>query len=133
MPYQTLKLLGNFGLDVEIEFSEIVHQYGGGVVDILSTGHSDGQLFYRLVYSALPDAQGQFVLDDESMTNKAKATYFWDFFVNRKKGDPFFYVKDPRTGANVLVRFVERRLSFNLFSLKLFSSRIYLAQVRVRP
>ena len=133
MPYQTLQLNGDFGLDVEIEFSEIVQDYGGGFVDILRTGHTDGQNFYRLVYNVLPDSQGQHVTDPEDMVDKPKATYLWDFYVKRKQGDPFFYVKDPRTGLDVLVRFVDRRLSFNLFGVKLFSSRIFLAQVRPRP
>lgn len=130
MPTQTLKLTGDFDLQVEIEFEEIVRNYGSGFDTTLTTGHSDGQLHFKLTYKVLSGSQGQKIHDDESGTDKAPADYVWDFFVARKKDKQPFYILNPRTGTNVLCKFSERRLSFTLFAIKLFSTGISLHQFR---
>ena len=128
--YQTLKLTGDFDLQVEIEFEEIQRYYGSGYDTTVRTGHSAGVLHFKLVYKVLSGSQGQKIHDDESGTDKAPADYVWDAFVNRKADGQPFYIKNPRTGTDVLVKFTDRRLSFTLFAVKLFSSGITLRQFR---
>ena len=130
MPTQTLQIIGNFSPEIEIEFAEIVRDYGDGYDSTVRVGHSDGQLHFRLVYNVLPGAQGQSILDPETSTNKSQADYLWDFFVKRKQDGEPFLVKNPRTEANVLVKFAESRLSYTLFAVKLFSTGIRLKQYR---
>lgn len=130
MPTQTLQIIGNFSPEIEIEFEEIRRDFGSGYDANLRVGHTDGQLRFRLVYNVLPGAQGQTILDPETSTNKTQADYLWDFFVKRKQDGQPFYVKNPRTDANVLVKFSESNLTYTKFAVKLFSTGIRLHQYR---
>lgn len=130
MPTQELLLTGDFDLQVEIEFAEIPRNYGSGHETVLRGGHSDGNLGYKLVYKTLSNSGGQAITDPEDSTAKAPARYVWEFFVRRKQDQAAFNVKDPRTGTDVLVKFAERKLSYTLFAVRLFSSGISLKQYR---
>ena len=72
--YQTLKLTGDFDLQVEIEFEEIQRYYGSGYDTTVRTGHSAGVRcdwsFKRRVVSCpgslLPDKAPDTAADDIS-------------------------------------------------------------------
>jgi len=130
MPLQRLKILGQFDLECAIEFAELERDYGDGYDSTVRVGHSEGLKTYRLVYKALPQTQGQSILDDETMTQKKQADYLWDFFVKRKQDGEAFIIKDPRTETDIDVKFAERRLSYQMFALKLYSTGIALREWR---
>lgn len=130
MPTWELLLTGDFDLVEEIEFGEIERNYGKSYSTILRTGHSDGDLSFKLTYKTLSNSGGQAITDPEDSTAKAPARYVWEFFVRRKQDGAAFNVKDPRTGSLVLVKFAERKLSYTLFAVRLFSSGISLKQFR---
>lgn len=130
MPTQELLLTGDFDIQVEIEFGEIERNYGKSYSTVLRTGHTDGDLGFKLVYKTLANSSGQAITDPEDSIAKAPARYVWEFFVRRKQDGAAFNVKDPRTGNLVLCKFAERKLSYTLFAVRLFSSGISLKQFR---
>lgn len=130
MPTQELLLTGGFGIEVAIEFGEIERNYGKSYSTVLRTGHTDGDLSFKLTYDILANSGGQAITDPEDSIAKAPARYVWEFFVRRKQDGAAFNVKDPRTGNLVLVKFAEKKLSYTLFAVRLFSSGITLKQFR---
>lgn len=131
MPTPELKITGGFSPDVEIGFAEIIRNYGDGYDTTVRTGHSQGQLRYRLVFPTLASSAGQTIVDDEDGgTAKPTAIYLWDFFVRRKQDGAPFYIKDPLTESLVLVKFSDRKMSFSKFAVRLFTTGINLHQYR---
>lgn len=130
MPTQELQITGDFDLQVEIEFGEVERNYGKSYSTVLRTGHTDGDLSFKLVYKTLSNSGGQAITDPEDSIAKAPARYLWEFFVRRKQDGEPFNVKNPRTGALVLVKFAEKKLSYTLFAVRLFSTGLSLKQFR---
>lgn len=129
MPTQTFQVPSQLQLEVAIEFAEIVRDYGDGYDDNVLVGHSDGQLFYRLVWNSLPDRTTHTVTDEDAAT-VTWADYIWQFFINRKQDGEAFNITDPRSGSTVLVKFVERRLTYNMIHTSVFTTGILLRQHR---
>lgn len=128
---QTLQVLGSYGMELDIEFAEIVRDFGDGYDDNVLVGNSSGEKFYRLVLEFLPDGTDQLsVVDPEDSLTKSYADYIWDFFVRRKQDGEAFNITDPRDGATVLVKFAESRLSYQFLTYKLFGSGLLLRQHR---
>jgi len=131
MPTQTLQILGSYGIDVEIEYAEIQRDFGDGYDANELVGNTAGELFYRLTYDYLPQTTVDFVLDPENANAVTSyADYLWLFFTRRKVDGAAFNITDPKSGATVLVKFVDRRLSLKLINYKLFTSGLLLRQHR---
>lgn len=130
MPIYELQITGDFDLVEEIEFAEIVRNYGSGHDTVLRGGHSDGNLSFKLVYKTLSNSGGQQITDPRDSVAKAPARYLWETFVWAKQNNAALNVKSARTGSLVLVKFAERKLSYTLFAVRLFSTGIALKQYR---
>ncbi len=130
MPTYELQITGDFDLQEEIEFAEIVRNYGSGHDTVLRGGHSEGNLSFKLVYKVLSNSGGQAIVDPRDSVAKPPARYLWETFVWAKQNNAALNVKDPRTGNLVLCKFAERKLSYTLFAVRLFSSGISLKQYR---
>ncbi len=137
MSTQTLKIIGSYGASVGIEFQEITRRYGSGYDQNDLTGPTDGTLVVRLNYDFLPDDGSLTVTDPENANAVTNwSVYLWKFFVRRKQDDEAFNVTiiDPSVGGTTelteLFKFVDRRMDFNWFSYKLYSTGLELRQWR---
>ena len=98
-------------------------------------GHSEGQRFFKLAYSNLPQTQGRKITDPElAEAELSLADYLWAFYVRRKADRQAFTIRDwlqpldPE--AVVSVKFSEPKLSYNLFIAKFYSSGLLLHEWR---
>jgi hypothetical protein len=64
---------------------------------------------------------------------QTRASYLWDFYCRRMDagGEPF-WVRDPRDGRECLAEFVDRMLTYEMFSAAVYASGLLLRQRRVR-
>lgn len=130
MPTQTLKWVGNFSLEITQRFTEIRRNHHDGYDTDKTVGSNVGLLEFSLTFSSLPQSAAPAILDDETTTNMSRADYVWTFFTKRKVDGEAFNILDPRTETNVLVRFVDQEISFDLFMERMASTGLRLKQVR---
>lgn len=139
--YEQLLWIGNFELQFTWGVQLVKFAYPGGYADpAINVGHPDGDWGMALKFSALPQAQAQFVDPGEEFGGlQSRADYIWRFYQRHKLGgDKPFIVKmtAPGSGPTVeqefLMRFAEDNLSFNLIACALFTSGLQLTQARVR-
>lgn len=140
MAVQTLLIPSSYGYTTTIEYDEVVHNYGSGYNTTSIVGHSEGLLYYTLRFDFLHYATDQLSLTDpEDSTLKSYPAYIWAFFKRRKiDGEAFnlkystdvFNLVDPTTGSSVLVKFVDRRLTLDNITFRLYSTGIQLKQYR---
>lgn len=140
MATQTLLIPSSYQYTTEIVFDVVDRSFGDGYDNSIVVGHSEGLLYYTLRYDFLHYATDQLsVTDPEDSTLKSWPSYLWAFFKRRiidgeafnlkYSVDPFNLV-DPATGSAVLVKFVDKRLSLENITFKLYSTGIVLRQYR---
>lgn len=140
MPTQSLLIYPSFGYGVDLVVDEISKDYGSGYDNSILVGHSEGLLFYRLRYDFLHYGTDQLsVLDPEDSVTKNWPSYLFAFYLRRKLDGEAFNIKydtdkfnlvQPTTGTSLLVKFVDKRLSFENVTFKLYSSGVLLRQYR---
>jgi hypothetical protein len=140
VPTQSLLVPSSYGYSTTIEYDEVVHNYGSGYSTSSIVGHSEGVLYYTLRFDFLHYATDQLSLTDpEDLVLKSYPAYLLAFFKRRKidgeafnlkySTDPFNLV-DPTTGSSVLVKFIDRRLTLENVTFRLYTSGIQLKQYR---
>lgn len=125
-----LQLIGSFGLRAEIEFAELVMQLSLRRRAAVEVDDSRGVRSWQLVYKALPGTlDGPVTLD--SGDARSRADYLWDFFCDRKGGGgpQSFILTCPRDGKDYLGVFTDPKLSYEMFTVRLFSTGLGIIQV----
>src|SRR5262245_38694195 len=126
---QSLQLIGQIGSEYELEFAEIVRDYGDGRDDSVLVGHSEGQEFVTLIFNALTDRSGDTISDPEDSTTKTRMKYLIDFFTRRKVDGEAFNVTTTRE-QTLLVKFADRSLTAKNIGRKAYSVGIRFRQHR---
>ena len=127
-----LQEIGSFGLTCDIEFSILEIDYGDGYDDSALIGSSLGTRSWRFLYKVLPGTMDSPV-QVGAATLQSRADYIWDFFCRRKaEGNGSFTLTCPRDGKRYLAKFVDHKLSYEMFMTKLFSSGLSIKQRRER-
>lgn len=128
-----LQALGSFGAVVSISFDEIVRDYGGGYDTTELVGPTAGLIYLRLQLDFLDDSGQLTVVDAENanaVTNWSQ--YLWKFFIRRKQDGAAFNVAftDPDDGMSRTdtFKFMESRLDYTWFNVKLYSTGLTLRQ-----
>jgi hypothetical protein len=127
---EELKEIGSFGLTCDIAFSILEIDYGDGHDDSSLVGSSLGTRSWKLVYKTLPGTMDSPVQVTDALL-ESRADYLWNFFCRRKaEGNSSFILTCPRDGKRYLAKFVEHKLSYEMFATKLFSSGLSIQQRR---
>lgn len=128
--YEQLELLGSFGLEEEISFDFLEADYGDGYEDSALIGSAAGLRAWRLKYNVLPGTLDN-APEAGPLSMQSRADYLWDFFCQRKaEGNKPFIITSLRDGQQYLVKFVEHKLTYTMFMVKLFSTGLSLRQRR---
>jgi hypothetical protein len=64
---------------------------------------------------------------------ETRANYLWDFYCRQMDaGSRPFWIRDKKDTREYLVKFADRKLTYKVFTTKLFSSGFQLVQTRVK-
>jgi hypothetical protein len=128
--YEVLEEVGDFGFTADVAFDILEADYGDGYEDAALVGSSDGLRSWQLMYKALPGTI-QNAPEAGPLSMQSRADYLWDFFIRHKAaGNKPFLITCLRDGQQYLAKFVEHRLSYQMFMVKLFSTGVQLRQRR---
>lgn len=115
-----------------IEFTELENDLGNGYYSQVLYGSNTGLRSWRL---RLPKLAGLSVLPNTvtsvSGAPVSREQYVWDLYCETKvTGSPFVY-QSQRNGQYYLVRFADKKLSYEKMKVQLYSTGIELKQVRI--
>ena len=127
--FQKLQYIGNFGLGLGIEFAIIEQNMGDGYDYSILVGSSAGLRSWQLKLSVLPLNMDKAVFVGTERVSLAD--YIWNFWCDRKReANSSFIITDPKDGKDYLAKFVEHKLSYEMFMTRLFSTGLALQQRR---
>ena len=128
--YERLQYIGSFGLTCEIGFDILEAEFGDGYDASALVGSDQRLRGWRLVYKVLTGTMDSPIQVNVSEL-ESRADYLWNFFQRRKvEGNSSFIITCPRDGKDYLAKFVDHKLSYEMFATKLFSSGVVLQQRR---
>ncbi len=140
MAIQSLLIYPSYGYGVDLVVDEIPDSFGDGYDTAAIVGNSAGLLYYKLRFDFLHYGTDQLsVTDPEDSVVKSWPSYLYAFFLRRKLDGEAFNIKYdtekfnltlPTTGTSILVKFVDRTLSLDNVTFKLYSTGITLRQYR---
>lgn len=128
MPYEELQERGMYGIQESIDFAVLEADLGDGYDRSALVGSSLGTREWKLTWSALPQSGETVSYNGATLF---RADYLWEFYSQRmREGNSSFIIQSPVTNQKYLAKFIDKRLTYELFSLKLFSTGISVKQRR---
>lgn len=105
--------------------------YGSGYGEGAVIGKS--LLAWSVKIDALPDVEGEYMVDAGEFGLRTRAAYLWDFFErhNVENARKPFWLRDPFTKRDYLAEIDLDELEFEAFCLTVFSAGLPLKQRRV--
>lgn len=102
-PFEALAICPDKTLDRDHSFDVLLFDLGGGYEPEVLTGHSEGTLEISFAFSHLTNTvSGSLILEDGTLITRA--LYFADFMKRHKSAGRAFFIKEPLTGRDILVK-----------------------------
>jgi hypothetical protein len=105
--------------------------YGSGYAEGAVIGKS--LMGWRVKIAALPDVEGEYLVNAGEFGLQTRAAYLWDFFVrhNVDNARKPFWLRDPVSKRDYLAELDLDEIEFEMFCLTVFSTGLPLRQRRV--
>jgi hypothetical protein len=129
--FETLLTAGFLFVSHSVRGATLRATYGDGYAEGAVIGLS--LLTWKVKIAALPDAEGEYLVDAGEFGLQTRARYLWDFFVrhNVDNARKPFWVRDPVSKRDYLAEISEDSLDFEVLCLTAFSTGLTVTQRRV--
>lgn len=129
--FERLDLSGLNLTETSIDFAGTIlsADYGSGYEDTAVVGLAARE--WVLEAAVLPDTDEYLIQGGHGI--ETRAAYLWNFYVRHMEaGRRPFWVRDQKDGRDYLVKFLDERLTYEVFTAVLYSAGLQLRQRRVR-
>lgn len=131
--FERLLFQGDFGWTEEIEFQVLEADYGDGYDDGALIGSTEGTRSWKLTYKVLHSGINATPGEPAIFSAQSKATYLWNFFCRQmSQGNKSFIIRSLKDGKDYLAAFVDKKLSYEMFASRLYTTGVQLKQRRER-
>jgi len=132
MSFETLDQTGFKFEATAVEFAQLSANFGGGYEATSLIGLASGLREWNIRIAALPD-MAEHTIETVAYGIQTRADYLWDFYVRQQAaGNKSFWLVDVREELKYLVKFVETKLTYEVFTATLYAASLRLRERRER-
>lgn len=132
MSYEQLDQTGFRFEETSVEFALLSANFGGGYEATSLVGLASGLREWSVRVDALP-LMDEYTVNDGVHGDQTRADYLWDFYVRQMAaGNKSFWLVDVKDGLNYLVKFMDTKLSYRVFTALVYGTGLRLRERRER-
>ena len=127
--YELLETTGFSFTEMSVAVPVLTANYGSGYGDGATVGLP--LMGWTVEITVLPDLE-EYSIYEHDLEGETRANYLWELFLRSKLAGnrPFRFI-EPKDGKEYFAEFVEHKLTYQMFTAKVFSTGLELRQRRV--